>query len=78
MRAAGNPIRLYGINAVGLRRAGFEAERRRAIQHAYRLLFNSRLSRRDAIERLRGEMADVPEVQRLVDFVDGSERGVMV
>lgn len=34
-RSAGNPLRLYGINTIGLTRAGFPAETRRALQHAY-------------------------------------------
>lgn len=77
-RAAGNPIRLYGVNAIGLRRAGFDADRRGSIQHAYRLLFNSRLSRREAIDQLRETTAANDDVRHLVEFLQGSERGVMV
>jgi UDP-N-acetylglucosamine acyltransferase len=76
-RAAGNPYKLYGINVIGLTRAGFSAEVRLALKHAYRLLFNSDLPRTEAAERLRQEMRGVPEVQRLIDFVASSERGVL-
>jgi UDP-N-acetylglucosamine acyltransferase len=75
--AAGNPYKLYGINVIGLTRAGFSAEVRLALKHAYRLLFNSDLPRTEAAERLRQEMRGVPEVQRLIDFVASSERGVL-
>jgi UDP-N-acetylglucosamine acyltransferase len=75
-RAAGNPLRLYGINVVGLVRAGFDADARRALQHAFRLLFNSRLRVSEAIERLRLEGPDIPEVDQLLEFVESSERGV--
>jgi UDP-N-acetylglucosamine acyltransferase len=76
-RAAGNPLRLVGINTVGLTRAGVGRETLDALQHAYRLLFNSRLRRAEAIERLRGEAARTPEVAHLLGFVGESERGVL-
>ena len=77
-RTAGNPIRLYGINTVGLRRAGFDADLRLGLQRAYRLLFNSSMSRSEAIARVRDESGHVPEVAQLLDFLDATERGVMV
>lgn len=77
-RAAGNPFRLYGINTIGLTRAGFSPEVRLALKHAYRLLFNSKLTPTQAVDRLRLENPDIPEVMRLVDFVATSERGVLV
>lgn len=77
-RAAGNPFRLYGINTIGLTRAGFCPDVRLALKHAYRMLFNSDLTITEAVDRLRCESADVPEVMRLVDFVARSERGVLV
>ena len=75
-RAAGNPLRLVGINTVGLTRAGAARETLEALQHAYRLLFNSHLRRSEAIERLRAA-ARIPEVARLLGFVGESERGVL-
>jgi UDP-N-acetylglucosamine acyltransferase len=77
-RAAGNPLRLYGTNGVGLARAGFSGDVRLALKHAYRLLFNSDLTVSDAVERLRQESDQIPEVIRLVEFVASSERGVLV
>ena len=77
-RAAGNPYRLYGINTIGLTRAGFDPAVRLALKHAYRLLFNSKLTQTQAVDQLRRESFAVPEVMRLVDFVSSSERGVLV
>jgi len=76
--AVGNPARLYGVNTEGLRRAAFPAERRLALKRAFRLLFNSDLTRAAATERLRAEYPEVPEVLRLLDFVSRSQRGVLV
>lgn len=77
-RAAGNPMKLYGINSPGLARAEFPGEVRAALKHAFRLLFNSHLSLSQAVEQLRAESADVAEVMELVDFVVSSQRGVLV
>lgn len=77
-RAAGAPLKLYGVNVVGLRRAGFSAETRLALKRAFRLLFNSDLTTSAACELLRGEAGAPDEVRRLLDFVAGSERGVLI
>jgi UDP-N-acetylglucosamine acyltransferase len=77
-RVAGVPLRLYGPNIEGLRRAGFTRETRLALQHAFRLLFNSDRPTRDAIDELRRSAGAVPEVDRLVAFVAESSRGVLV
>jgi UDP-N-acetylglucosamine acyltransferase len=70
----GVPARAVGLNLVGLKRAGVSEEDVAAIKRAYRLLYRSKLPRRDAlagIEALSNEYA-----RRLADFVRGSERGV--
>lgn len=77
-RVAGQPLRLYGINTIGLRRAGYPSETVRALHHAFRLLFNSRLTTSQAIEKLRSEAGGVEEVERLVAFIEGSTRGILV
>ena len=77
-RAVGDPLKLYGLNTIALTRAGFSPEVRLALKHAYRLLFNSDLSTAEAVALLRREPATVPEVQRLIEFVARSERGVLV
>jgi UDP-N-acetylglucosamine acyltransferase len=75
--AVGNPLKLYGINTIGLTRAGFPSEVRMALKRAYRLLFNSDVTTREAAARLRADPSLLPEVRTLVDFVAGSERGVL-
>lgn len=77
-RAAGNPYKLYGINTIGLTRAGFDADVKMALKQAYRLLFNSDLTPSQAIDRLRHESGRIDEVMHLVEFVACSERGVLV
>ena len=72
---AGNRARLVGVNLVGLRRRGLPPSTRSKLKRAYRILFHARLRLQPALERVRTELADSPEVQRLVRFLETSERG---
>jgi UDP-N-acetylglucosamine acyltransferase len=77
VRATGNPIKLYGLNSVGLQRNGFPEETVAELKRAYRLLFRSDLNLGQAIERARQELdLSKPEVTALLAFVEASDRGV--
>jgi UDP-N-acetylglucosamine acyltransferase len=76
LMAVGNPVKLYGLNTVGLERAGFSPQTLAALRQAYRLLFRTPVPRADAIRRLRAEAATSPEVLHLVEFIGSSRRGV--
>src|SRR5882724_2330561 len=69
----GNPPRVRGINAVGMRRAGFSAEQRSALKRAYRILFRTGLSLAEALAEL-GTLED-DNVNHLIKFIRGSQRG---
>ncbi len=77
-KAVGNPVRLYGLNSVGLQRAGFEPEVKLALKRAYRLLFNSELTVSQGIARARAELPAIPEVETFLKFIEASQRGVLV
>ena len=77
-KAVGNPVHLYGLNSVGLQRAGFPPEVKLALKRAYRLLFNSDLTVSQGIARARGELPPLPEVELFLRFIEESQRGVLV
>jgi UDP-N-acetylglucosamine acyltransferase len=77
-KAAGNPVHLYGLNSVGLQRAGFAPEVKLALKRAYRLVFNSDLTVSQGVARARVELPEVPEVEAFLRFIEASQRGVMV
>jgi UDP-N-acetylglucosamine acyltransferase len=77
-KAVGNPVHLYGLNSVGLQRAGFSPEIKLALKRAYRLLFNSDLTVSQGIARARGELPPLPEVESFLRFIEESQRGVLV
>ncbi len=76
VKAVGNPVELYGLNTIGLQRAGFPAETVTVLKRLYRLFFNSELNLGQAVDRARGELPPLPEVERFVEFVTSSQRGV--
>ena len=76
VKAVGNPMELYGLNSIGLQRAGFPGETVAALKRAYRLFFNSDLNLSQALERARSDLPTVPEVEQFLAFVQSSERGV--
>ncbi|MEP6768654.1 MAG: acyl-ACP--UDP-N-acetylglucosamine O-acyltransferase [Acidobacteriota bacterium] len=71
----GIDAKTYGINAIGLKRNGFEDDRIDALQKAYRLLIKSKLNTTQALERIATELSGHPDVDDLVLFIRGSKRG---
>jgi len=78
LKAVGNPVKLYGLNTVGLQRSGMDEATILELKRAYRLLFRSDLNVTQAIERTHNELEPLPEVKELIGFVEGSERGVVI
>jgi UDP-N-acetylglucosamine acyltransferase len=68
--------RCYGVNSVGLERQGFTDERLAAIEQAYRLLLRSKMNTTQALERMRESLAGSADVEELVRFIEGAERGI--
>jgi len=75
----GYPAKVFGVNSEGLRRAGVNEENRRALHHAFRILFHSKLSMSHALEQVAqefGARVACAELQHLLDFIRQSKRGV--
>jgi UDP-N-acetylglucosamine acyltransferase len=70
-------VHCYGPNSVGIERAGFGAERTKAIEQAFRLLLRAKLNTTQAVAELRAKFADSADVRELVDFIETSKRGVI-
>lgn len=78
LKAVGNPIKLYGLNSVGLQRNNFPEEVVRELKRAYRLFFRSELNVTQARERVAADLEPYPEVLELLRFLEESGRGVVV
>jgi UDP-N-acetylglucosamine acyltransferase len=77
LTSAKRETRAYGLNKVGLERKGFDHERLRAIQHAYRLLIVAKMNTSQAIAKLKEESIQTEDVAYLIKFIETSERGVL-
>lgn len=75
--AGGWPVSFERLNVIGLRRRGFTPESIDAINNAYRILYLSKLNVSQGIERIKESMTVIPEVQRIIDFVAKSKRGII-
>jgi UDP-N-acetylglucosamine acyltransferase len=78
LKAVGNPVKLYGLNSVGLQRSGFDESVIRELKRAYRLFFRSELNVTQARERASTELAGSPEVEHFLRFLEDSDRGIII
>jgi UDP-N-acetylglucosamine acyltransferase len=72
----GNVAKPSGLNVVGLSRHGFSSEAIHGLKHAHRILFNSNLNTLQALAQMEQELSGSPEVQRFIDVMKRSQRGI--
>ena len=77
VKAAGNMAKPYGINSEGLRRRGFSTATISALKRAYRTLYRSGMSAGEIRRELEAQAAGCAEVRALLEFLDGSARGIV-
>ncbi len=73
----GNHAKCYGLNRIGMKRRGYSKEAIEKLHRAYHLLLSSKLNTTQAVERIREEVKDCPEVDYLLGFIESSTRGVV-
>jgi UDP-N-acetylglucosamine acyltransferase len=76
-KSVGDKAAYYGINRVGLERKGMDAEAIGRIERALRLLVRGPRRLEEAMEQVRQELGGHPEIDYLVEFAAGSERGLI-
>ena len=73
----GNHARCYGLNVTGMKRRAYSRESIASLHHAFHLLLSAKLNTTQALERIRDEITGSKEVEELVGFIEGSQRGVI-
>ena len=73
----GNHAKCYGLNKVGMKRRGYSRDTIDKLNHAYHLLLTAKLNTSQAVERIKEEIIDCPEVDNLVNFIEASKRGIV-
>ena len=74
--ASGDRAKLHGLNSVGLKRHGFSKNTLSSLKKTYRIIFRIGLTMNEAIERVRAEVEQIPEVLAFIDFIKSSQRGI--
>lgn len=74
--SGGDPVKIYGINSVGLKRQGFDGETRTLLKRAFKRLFRDGYNTSQALRKIREELPAHEAIDHLVQFVEASERGI--
>lgn len=77
MTSAARDTNAYGLNKVGLERRGFSRERIAKLHHAYKILLASKMNTSQALAKLKAEFDRGEDVNMLIRFIEGSERGII-
>ena len=73
---SGDRAKLHGLNTVGLKRSGFSKNTLLSLKNAYRIIFRIGLTLNEAIERVKVDVEQIPEVVSLIEFIKSSQRGI--
>ncbi len=74
--AAGDRAKLYGLNTVGLKRQNFKDSTIKDLKKAYKILFRSKLTLKEAINKLKNEVEQSDEIRYLIRFIEENKRGI--
>ncbi len=75
MAGGHDSFRYEGLNAIGLKRRGFTSEKITLIRDAYRILFQSGLLLANALEKVKSELSQEPEILEILDFFASGTHG---
>lgn len=75
--ASGEPLRLTGLNKIGLSRGGFDGEKIREIYRFYRELYRKDRSFTASLKDIMTHKEEyMPEIVKIIEFYEGTKRGV--
>jgi UDP-N-acetylglucosamine acyltransferase len=72
----GNPATYRGLNIVGLKRADILPPNQMALRRAFKILFSSGLNRSNAVLQVKEQLNGLPEIHRVIEFIQISKRGI--
>jgi len=73
----GYPLKVVGINSVGLKRRGFSPETIHTLERVFKILFFSKLNTTQAAEQIKSEIEQTLEVKEVLGFINRSNRGIV-
>lgn len=73
----GYPLKVVGINSVGLKRRGFSQETVKTLEQVFKILFFSELNTTQAAEKIKSDFESTPEIKEILGFINRSNRGIV-
>ena len=77
VKAAREPLTYSGVNAIGLRRRGFEADKISQIEDIYRRIYVHGSNVSKSIEEIKASIAESQEKKQILEFIEASEKGII-
>jgi UDP-N-acetylglucosamine acyltransferase len=77
VKVSGYYAKPFGLNTVGLQRRGYQSEKILELRRAYKTIYRKGYTVKEALEQLNEMVATCPEIQMFIDFITGSERGIV-
>ena len=77
IKAVRNPLSYGGINSIGLKRRGFNAEKINQILDIYRIIFNKNLNTTQSLQFIEEEVQVTDERDEILQFIRSSGRGIV-
>ena len=74
--ASGDRAKLYGLNTVGLKRRNFDESVIRDLKKAYKIVFRSKLTLKEALKKLKSDEQQFDEVKQFIEFIEKNTRGI--
>ena len=76
MIASGPRAKLFGLNALGLKRHGFSETTMNELKKAYKILFREKRTLKDAIKKVQEDIPYTEEIKLLIEFIQKNKRGI--
>jgi len=77
VKAAREPLTYAGINAIGLRRRGFEAEAIHEIEDIYRRIFVHGTNVSKSLAEIKSKLSDSAIKSQIIEFIERSDKGII-
>lgn len=74
--ASGARAKLFGLNAVGLKRHGFSDSTINDLKKAYKILFREKRTLKDALKKIQEDLPYTDEIKHLIEFIQENKRGI--
>jgi len=77
VKAAREPLTYAGINAIGLRRRGYDTPTISQIEDIYRYIFVHGTNVSKSLEEIKASITDSPAKTQILNFIEGSQKGII-